>query len=167
MKDKWVKIGYIANTHGIRGEVKAEAVSAIPDRLLHLKHAYAGEEKQPVEIVSAKEHKGMTLLRFAGFDTINQVLPFKGRYLYVPETETAVLPEDSWYHYQLKGLTAIDPETREAFGTVSDIRETYANDVLAIDTEKGELLIPFVHALVGRVDPEAGTIEVRRLEMLE
>ena len=120
-----------------------------------------------MEIVSAKEHKGMTLLRFAGFDTINQVLPFKGRYLYVPETETAVLPEDSWYHYQLKGLTAIDPETREAFGTVSDIRETYANDVLAIDTEKGELLIPFVHALVGRVDPEAGTIEVRRLEMLE
>lgn len=167
MKDTWIKVGFIANTHGVRGELKVQSLSDVPDRLLELQEAYVGEEKQKVRLQDAKPHKGMTLLKFSGFDDINRVLQWKGDYLYVKEEDAQALPENSWYHFQLIGLTAIDRDTGAAIGTVTDVLETYANDVLQIRREDGtELLIPFVEAFVGDVDLGNQTVAVQVMEEL-
>lgn len=168
MKDEWIKVGFIANTHGIRGEVKVQALSGMPERLLALKEAWIGKEKQPVSVQTAKEHKGMVLLSFQGIDDINQVLPWKGDYLYLPEENLEALPEEGWYHFQLIGLRAADIENGRTIGTVDDVLETFANDVLEIRTEDQKtILVPFVEAFIGEVDLEAKTILIRLIEGME
>lgn len=168
MKDTWIKIGYVANTHGIRGDVKVESLSDVEGRLLRLEEVYAGDDKQKLRIVSAKDHKGMTLLRFSDHEDINRALPFKGSYLYVREEDAEPLPADSWYHFQLIGLRAVHRKTGETLGTVTDVLETYANEVLQIEKEDGAVfLVPFVHAFVGEVSPENATIEIDPIEGME
>ncbi len=168
MKDDWVKIGFIANTHGIHGDLKVESLSDVPQRLLLLEEVYIGEEKQKVRIRSAREHKGMTLLSLEGYENINRVLPWKGEYLYVRESETETLPEGSWYHFQLIGLRAIDGDSGEIFGEVTDVLETYANAVLEIRKKTGDsVLIPFVDAFVGTVNIKEGTLALRQIEAIE
>lgn len=163
MKDPWIKVGYIANTHGVQGHLRVESLSDIPDRLLKLENAYAGENRIPVRIVSPKIHKGMTLLRFEGFNTINEVLPFKGAYLYVREEEKGQLPEGSWYHHDLIGLKAYDEHGAE-IGHIANVIEAPAHDVLILAKPDSESLIPFVDAFVRSVDLEKGRIVLHLIE---
>jgi 16S rRNA processing protein RimM len=60
--------------------------------------------------------------------------------------------DDNEYHVlQLIGCQAV-LENGEAFGEVSDVINLPGQDLLAIKTDNGEQLIPFVHQLVPTVD---------------
>lgn len=161
----WIKIAFVENTHGVRGEIRVRSLSAIENRLETVEKVYMGEEKTPMTIKQARPHKGNVLWTFEGIDNINAVEKYKGQYAYVPESETGELPEGSWYYYQLEGLTAINPESRETIGTVKSVEETLANDVLVIERPDGStFMIPFVDAFVGDIDLENNTIEVTEIE---
>lgn len=141
-----------------------ESLSSIPDRLLTLKSAYVAEEKQPVQIASAKEHKGMTLIRLSGYDDINRVLQWKGDYLYVREDEVGELPEGSWYRHELIGLRCVTYDG-EMIGEITEVIEAPANDVLVIRKVNGEsTMVPFVEAYVGEIDLQARTVVLSLIE---
>jgi len=63
---------------------------------------------------------------------------------------------DAWYDYQLVGLRALRDGVE--VGTVARVDHLPAQDLLAIDTGAGEVLVPFVSAIVPAVDIEAGTV---------
>jgi len=59
----------------------------------------------------------------------------------------------------LRGLAVVD-ESGQARGTVKDILHMPAQDVLVIDVDGDEHLVPFVRQLVPTVDVAAGQIVV-------
>jgi 16S rRNA processing protein RimM len=68
--------------------------------------------------------------------------------------------EDAWYPHQLQGLAAV---TRDgvALGTVKDLLTGLAQDLLVVTgTDGGEVLVPFVTALVPEVDVRGGRVVV-------
>jgi 16S rRNA processing protein RimM len=76
------------------------------------------------------------------------------------EQEIAELPieEDAWYDHQLVGLAVVRDGVR--VGTVSRIDHLPAQDLLTVKTAAGEVLVPFVKAIVPTVDVKAGTMTV-------
>jgi 16S rRNA processing protein RimM len=66
--------------------------------------------------------------------------------------------EDAWYDHQLVGLAVIRDGVR--VGTVSLVDHLPAQDLLHVATESGEVLVPFVKAIVPAVDIAAGTVTV-------
>ncbi len=66
--------------------------------------------------------------------------------------------EDAWFDHQLVGLRVI----RDAVevGKVSRVDHLPAQDLLAVETANGEVLVPFVKAIVPVVDVKAGTLTV-------
>lgn len=165
--NNWVKIAYVENTHGVRGEIRVRSLSTVENRLETVKKIYMGEEKTPYSIDKARKHKGNTLWQLEGLDNLNDVEKFKGQYVYVPEEDVAELPENAWYYFDLIGLKAIDRESKETVGVVEAIEETFANEVLVIKKEDGSIfMIPFVDAFVGEVNLQEKTIEVLEIEEL-
>ncbi len=65
--------------------------------------------------------------------------------------------EDEYYDRQLRGLGVLDARGRR-IGEVCDVIHLPAQDMLAIDVDGVERLVPFVEALVPRVDLGAGTL---------
>jgi 16S rRNA processing protein RimM len=63
---------------------------------------------------------------------------------------------DAWYDYQLVGLRALRDGVE--VGKVARVDHLPAQDLLAIDTGRGEVLVPFVSAIVPAVDVDAGTV---------
>lgn len=66
--------------------------------------------------------------------------------------------ENAWYHHQLVGL-----EVRRdgvAIGKVTEVQHLPAQDLLTVATERGDVLVPFVEAIVPEVDLEAGIVTV-------
>ena len=76
------------------------------------------------------------------------------------DTDAAALPpeEDAWYDHQLVGLKVVRDGV--VVGKVVRVEHFPAHDLLAVKTETGEVLVPFVKAIVPAVDIEAQTVTV-------
>ena len=71
-KKQYLEAGRIINTHGVRGEVKAEAWTDEPVVLAGLKTLYL--EGRPLRVEGARVHKGFVLLKLEGVDTVEAAM---------------------------------------------------------------------------------------------
>jgi len=66
--------------------------------------------------------------------------------------------EDAWYDHQLVGLDVL--RDGASVGRVARVDHLPAQDLLIVKTTAGEVMVPFVKAIVPAVDVEAGTLTV-------
>jgi 16S rRNA processing protein RimM len=86
--------------------------------------------------------------------------------VYVRADEIPALPEGEYYHHQILGLRVVSDQG-QMLGTVVEILETGANDVVVIRPEVGrEILVPLVNDFILRIDLQAGVLHVRLVEGL-
>ena len=83
--EDWLKVGVITSTHGIRGEVKVYPTTDDLDRFRWLKECMidTGKQKLPVEVEGCKFFKNQAILKFKGYDNINDIEKYKGAGLWV------------------------------------------------------------------------------------
>ena len=76
--EDYLQVGFIANTHGVRGEVKVFPTTDDPARFKKLKTVIldTGKEQIGLEITQVKFFKNMVLLKFRDFDNINDIEPY-------------------------------------------------------------------------------------------
>ncbi len=77
----------------------------------------------------------------------------------MPASEIPTLEEGEYYWTQLEGLEVVNMD-RAPLGIVNHLIETGANDVMVIDGEEGEMLVPFVPGVVREVNLEEGYIKL-------
>lgn len=75
----------------------------------------------------------------------------------VDESESPEEP-DAWYDHQLVGLTVL--RDGATVGKVARVEHLPAQDLLVVTTATGEVMVPFVSAIVPNVDIEARTVTV-------
>jgi len=73
------------------------------------------------------------------------------------ESETSS-EEDAWYDHQLVGLKVVRDGVE--VGTVRLVEHLPAQDLLLVKTPAGEVMVPFVKAIVPAVDLAAGIVTV-------
>jgi len=159
-------VGIITGTHGIDGETKIRLVTDDPDSLLTRKTLLVGDEATPRKVLSTRMHAGQLLVMFAGITTPEEAAALRGMTITLPGSDVRPLDEGEFFHYQLMGLAVTD-EAGAPIGTVTDLIETGANDVLVISPPEGpDILLPYLAQVVISVDPVAGQMVVRPLDYL-
>jgi 16S rRNA processing protein RimM len=145
-------VGRIGRAHGILGEATIEVRTDEPDRRFAIGNQVSTDTHGDLTIISGRVHNGILLLGFAGFDDRNAIEKLRNTLLYaeVDINETSDLA-DEYHVLQLVGCQAI-LESGEVFGEITDVINLPGQDLLAIKTDDGEQLIPFVHQLVPTVD---------------
>ncbi|HEY0401247.1 MAG TPA: ribosome maturation factor RimM [Blastococcus sp.] len=157
-----VVVGRIGRPHGVRGEVTVEVrtddpdLRFVPGAVLRTDPA----ERGPITIAGVHWHSGTLLLRLEGVDSREAAEAVRNTELLV---DVADLPEiedpDSYYDHQLVGLTARMPDGT-VLGEVTVVRHE-AQDLLVVRRpEGGDVLIPFVSAIVPTVDLDGGFVVV-------
>jgi 16S rRNA processing protein RimM len=103
-------------------------------------------------VASVRVHNGILLLGFEGIENRNQVEELRNELLYADvDIDAPGYDEDDYHVLQLIGCTAFLEDGSE-FGTIAEVLNLPGQDVLAIKTAAGEVMIPFVHQLVPTVD---------------
>ncbi len=156
------QVGAITQTHGIKGEVKVYPLTDDISRFKNMKHLILKTKKEQIEleVTSARPQKNIVILKFKGYDDINDVEAWKGCNLYVDKDNRVALEEDEYFIADLIDLDVY--ENGEYFGTIVDVLTTGANDVYVIDSkEHGEVLLPAIKDCILSVDVEGGRMEVR------
>ena len=83
--EQFLRVGVITSPHGIRGEVKVFPTTDDINRFKKLKEVYldTGKERLSLRVEQAKFFKGMAILKFREFNSINEVEPFRKKDLLV------------------------------------------------------------------------------------
>ena len=83
--EDYLRVGVIANTHGVHGEVKVFPTTDDVNRFKKLKTVKldTGKEIKDLKITGVKFFKNMAILKFEGIDNINDIERFKSKNLYV------------------------------------------------------------------------------------
>ena len=163
-----LQVGVVTTTHGVRGEVKVCPTTDDCARFKKLKNVIldTGREKLDMEITSVKFFKNLVILKFKGYDNINDVERFRQAKLLVTRDNAVELAEDEYFIADLIGLKASSDEG-EDLGEITDVLQTGANDVYVISKEgTPDLLVPAIKDCVVNVDIEAGTIVLHLLDGL-
>lgn len=166
MEDKF-RVGVIANTHGIRGEVKVFPTTDDPQRYHDLKKVLldTGREFITLEIASVRFHKNLVIVKFKGIDNINDIEKYKGKDLYVLREDAVPLEEGEYYIADIIGASVVT-EDGKSFGTLKDVLETGANLVYVVEHQGKEVLLPVIPDCVKEVNVEEQRITVEILKGL-
>ena len=107
---------------------------------------------------AVRPHAGNLLVRFAGVADRAAAAELRGVLLTVDTVELPALDDpDEFYDHQLEGLAAVGSDGAQ-LGTVREVVHTPASDLLVVETDRGEALVPFVRAIVPEVDLSAGRV---------
>jgi 16S rRNA processing protein RimM len=158
-------VGQIRGPHGIRGEVRIDPRTDVTDRF-RAGAVLDCEGVGPLTIESARGGAASPILRFEGYGTREAVAGLRDRYLRVSRDEARRATSGSYLWADLVGLDVVTPEGAR-IGTVRDLIRAGASDVLVIDAEGRELLLPMVDSVVREIDVAGRRIVATPLEELE
>lgn len=163
-----LRVGVITSTHGVRGEVKVFPTTDDPNRFKKLKKVFldTGREQVELDISGIKFFKNMVILKFKGYDNINEIEKYKGQDLWITREQAVPLGEDENFVADLIGLSVVTDEGTE-LGIMKDVMFTGANDVYVVERQGGkELLLPAIKDCILAVDLEKGIMTVHVLDGL-
>jgi len=163
-------IGRVSRPHGVRGEVRVEIYTELPERFTWLDMVYMSRmpddpEPRSVSVESVRFHQGYALLKLGQYETRGDVEALRGAWLMVPGEEALPLEEGEHYHYQLEGLE-VYTEDDDYLGQLVEILETGANEVFVVQGPRGEVLLPNITDVVREVDVAVGRMTVHLLDGL-
>ena len=167
-------VGRVVKAHGVTGEVVVEIRTDDPDTRfapgssLRGKPSRGGPESRYL-VESVREHGGKLLMRLDGVADRNAAESLRG-ILFVVDSEDLppIEDPDEFYDHQLEGLQVVTT-TGQTVGPVAEVLHTAAGELLSIRAEEGEVLVPFVSAIVTSVsladqkieiDPPEGLLEL-------
>jgi len=159
-----LRVGRLLKAHGLKGAIKLELFTDEPERRFVPGATFTLQvptsspwHGKTIELTELRWYNTHAVGFFAGVEDREAAESLVRAILWV-EQDAAELPAepDAWYDHQLVGLRAL--RDGKDVGRVARVDHLPAQDLLAIDTGAGEVLVPFVAAIVPTVDLAAGHV---------
>ncbi|WP_310128835.1 ribosome maturation factor RimM [Leifsonia shinshuensis] len=159
-----LRVGRLTKAHGLKGALKLELFTDEPEKrfvpgaVFTLQVPTASKwHGKTLELRELRWYNGHPVGFFEGVDDRTEAETLVKAILWVSQ-DVKELPEeeDAWYDHQLVGLDAVRDGV--TVGRVARVDHLPAQDLLAVATADGEVLVPFVKAIVPEVDLAAGTV---------
>ena len=125
-----IRIGYISKTHGVRGEVLVKPLTDDPKRFELLNQVFI-ENQGEHEIEYVRFHRDRLILKLKGFNSANDSLALKGKYIAISKKDLVKLPEGSYFVFDILGCE-VRNLSGDVLGIVTDVLQTGGNDVYAV-----------------------------------
>jgi 16S rRNA processing protein RimM len=161
-----LRVGRLLKAHGLKGAIKLELYTDSPNERFQpgtVLELQVPEDSpwfgKTVKVTELRWYNSMPVVFLDGITDRNQAETLIRAILLV-ETDLAASPPEpeAWYDHQLVGLK-VHREGSE-IGEIARVDHFPAQDLLAIKTPSGEVLLPFVKAFVPEVDVDAGKVTI-------
>jgi 16S rRNA processing protein RimM len=119
-----------------------------------------GERLERRRMTSVRFHHGRPVIALDGIETMDGAEALAGVELKIPASDVAPLPENTFYRHDLVGCEVRDTEGTR-IGHVVRVDGTLNRSLLAVETPRGETLIPLVAEICVSVDLAARVIVVK------
>lgn len=151
---KYLEIGQIVNTFGIKGMVKVKPFTDNIERFNNLEKIYIKNKSGQTEykIQEVKYHKNMVLIKFEGIENPEQADLLRNSYLIVDRETEEPLEPGRYYIVDMIGLDVFTDDN-EYLGKLEDIYNTGSNDIYVVKNELGkQVLLPAIEDVIKNID---------------
>jgi len=161
--------GTITGTKGFDGKM---TLRATPENISYVRsdaECFIGFSKQfttKYYVDSWKKTRREHLLSLKNIVSKEEAINLKEQAVYVNRKDIIHEDKDSYSVGTLLDCFVYDVNTGERIGKMKDVYLLPANDVWIVDTDKGELPIPFVDEVVKNVDIPNARIEIEMIDGL-
>ncbi|UOQ60763.1 ribosome maturation factor RimM [Leucobacter rhizosphaerae] len=161
-----LRVGRLSKPHGLKGGIKLELFTDnpelrfVPGAVFHLQVP----EDSPWfgRTIVMRELRWFNASPVGFFTEITDRTAAEGivkAILWIDEETVAQGEEENaWYDHQLVGLDVVRDDVK--VGSVAEVQHFPAQDLLVVSTDRGQVMVPFVEAIVPSVDMEAGVVRV-------
>ena len=119
----------------------------------------AGSVERETEVEFFRRQHGHCIIKFCGIDHIKEAERLVGAEIKIASEQLIPLQEGWFYTFQLKGCRVF-AVNGECLGTITDVLDLGGSEVLKVDSENEETLIPFAQEYLKRMDLDQQRIEV-------
>lgn len=154
MANELISVGKIIKTQGNRGELRVYPLTDFPERFLRMKRVMVdlNGESRYYHMESARLYKQFIIIKFKETPDMTAAEKLRGGLLKITRDELTELPRDSFYIFDLVGMSVFDLEG-SFLGVLEDVIHTGANDVYVVSREgAAPLLIPALKSVVKEID---------------
>lgn len=166
--EKYLEIGQIVNTFGIKGQVKIVPFTDDITRFDELKEIYV-EKKNELKLFQIEQvnyKKNMVILKLKGIETVEEAEKIRNCYLKIDRKDAKKLPKDTYFIVDLLGLDVYTDEGK-LLGKVDDIYNAGSSDIYVVKDELGkQILLPAIKDVLKEVDLENQKIIVHLIKGL-
>lgn len=161
-----LRVGRLVKAHGLKGAFKLELYTDDPDGRFVPGAVFTLQVPESStwhgKTLTVREFRWMNshaVVFFEGVDDRDAAEELIKAILWIDQDAEAVSPEDdAWYDHQLVGLDVV--RDGAVVGRVLRVEHFPSQDLLIVRTHSGEVMVPFVAAIVPEVDVAAGRVVV-------
>ena len=128
-----------------------------PGRSVQISSGKTAEWKTEIELF--RRQHGRFIVKLRGVDTISDAEKYIGSEIQILASELPAPQEGSFYTFQLRGCRVFEPNG-EYIGTIVDVFDSGGTEILRVDRENEETLIPFAKSFLKKIDLDQRRIEV-------
>ncbi len=164
--DRRLRVGRLLKAHGLKGALKLELYTDDPENRFvpGAEFTLQVPKESPWfdKTVTVREYRvlnGNSVVFLEGVDDRTVAETLVRAILWIDEDKlTDTGDENAWYDHQLVGLDV--RRDGASVGTLARVDHLPAQDLLAVSTPNGEVLVPFIAQFVPTVDIDGGYIDV-------
>ena len=165
-----ISVGKILRSQGNRGEVRLKFYDNSLVELSALGTLFIGKEGElrEFELEFFTPRGKFFQVKLAGVNSLSQADSLTGLEVFVPQESLKPSEAGRYYLFELKGCSVLSLKG-EVIGKVVDVLSVPANDLLVIDREGKEILVPLHESICRqvdlakkeiRIDPPAGLLDL-------
>ncbi len=156
-KEKYLECAKAASTHGVRGTLRLQSYCDTPETLAKMRRMYrktAAGEYVPMKVRATSIQKQMVLCTFEEITTLDEAIGYKGTVFYA-DRDDLKLPEGEHFIADMLGLSVMDADSGEVYGTLKEVLTPAGRNVYLIDDVRGgQFMMPAVDEFVKRIETE-------------
>ena len=160
-----LRVGRLTKAHGLKGAIKIELYTDAPERRFVPGAVFTLQvptsspwHGKTLELIELKWFNAQPVAFFKDINDRSTAETLIKAILWIEQDPTEAPEEDAWFDHQLVGLDVIRDGVK--VGTVSRVDHMPGQDLLTVASDRGDVLVPFVKAIVPAVDVAAGTLTV-------
>ncbi len=161
MKTEYLYLGYVAGTHGIKGEIKLRSPFWYKDKVFMIgKPLYIGKDHEKFIIDGYRTHKDYDLVLLKDYSNINEVLKFVSESVYVIRSELD-LDQGDYLESDLIDMEVVD-HNQKVIGNITSVRYLAKNKKILVIN--GNKYLPFEKEFIKNVDLENKKVYINSIK---
>ena len=157
-------VGRIGRAHGVLGEATIEVQTDDPDIRFQIGNKLTLDDGRQLTIRSSRWHNQILLLAFEAIVDRNQIEELRDQLISADVDLDSLAPGE--YHFQQLIGSQVFLQSGDLVGIVSEIVKLPGQDLLSVDKDGKEVLIPMVKQIIISIDVEKKKIVINPPEGL-
>ncbi len=163
---EYLEILKVTGLHALKGEMWVELWCNDIEFVTGFKTLYLKKDKIiPLSLEYIKEQNKKIIAKFKEINTANDAQFLKGEKIYCKRSE-ANLESGHYFIADLIGCTVKDFKSNIIYGKIIYIDNYGASDIMVVEGNGKQILIPFIDDIVKEINPDEGFVSIKKMKGL-